>query len=178
MIAKISGLTPKVPTIPETAWIADTAVVIGDVTLGDHTSVWFHTVVRGDVHWIRIGNYTNIQDGSVLHVTNKLFPLSIGSRVTVGHKALLHGCTVGNDCLIGMGAVLLDGVEVGDGCVVAAGALLTPGKKFPPGHLIMGSPAKAIRPVEDDERKSLIDQGWKNYQAYSEQYRATFKKLD
>lgn len=178
MIAEVKGLTPNVPVIPESAWVADTAIVIGDVALGEHASIWFHTVVRGDVHWIRIGAYTNVQDGSVLHVTNKRFPLKIGDRVTIGHKALLHGCTVGNDCLIGMGASLLDGVEVGDGCVVAAGALLTPGKKFPADHLIMGSPAKAIRPITADERKYLIDQGWKNYLAYSEQYRATYKKLD
>ncbi len=177
MIAEVSGLTPKSPVIPATAWVADTAVVIGDVVLGEYASIWFGTIVRGDVHSIRIGESTNIQDGSVLHVTQKLFSLTIGDRVTVGHKALMHGCTVGNDCLIGMGAILLDGVEVGDGCVVAAGALLTPGKKFPPGQLIMGSPAKAVRALTADERRNLIDYGWKNYRAYSDAYRKSFKKV-
>jgi carbonic anhydrase/acetyltransferase-like protein (isoleucine patch superfamily) len=178
MIASVSGLTEKKPVVPASAWIADTAVVIGDVVLGEGANIWFHVVVRGDVHSIRIGENTNIQDGSILHVTQKLFSLTIGDRVTVGHKALMHGCTVGNDCLIGMGAVLLDGVEVGDGSVVAAGALLTPGKKFPPGSLIMGSPAKAVRQVTPEERRNLIDHGWKNYRGYSDAYRKTYQKLD
>ena len=174
MIAEVMGKKPK---LTASVFIAESAVVLGDVTLGEHVSIWFQAVVRGDVHWIRIGEYTNVQDGSVLHVTNGLFPLSIGSRVTIGHKVLLHGCTIGNDCLIGMGAVILDGVEVGDGSIVAAGALLTPGKKFPPGHLILGSPAKAVRAVTDDERKNMIDQGWKNYHHYTAEYRKSYHRL-
>jgi gamma-carbonic anhydrase len=172
MIAECFG---KKPVIPETAWIASSADVLGDVTMGEHVSVWFQAVVRGDVHWIRIGDYTNVQDGSVLHVTNGRFPLTIGQRVTIGHKALLHGCTVGDDCLIGMGAILLDGVEVGSGCVVAAGALLPPGKKYPPGSLILGSPAKAVRQLTEEEQKEMIDQGWRNYHSYVAEYRKSFK---
>ncbi len=174
MIAEVMGKSPK---IPASAFVVDSADVLGDVTLGEHVSIWFQAVVRGDVHWIRIGDYTNVQDGSILHVTNGLFPLSIGARVTIGHKALLHGCTIGNDCLIGMGAIILDGVEVGDGCVVAAGALLTPGKKFPAGYLVKGSPAQAVRPLEPKERANMIDKGWQNYHSYTAEYRKTFKRL-
>ncbi len=174
MIAEVMG---KKPTIPASVFIAPSAMVMGDVTLGEEVSVWFHTVIRGDVHWIKIGDHTNVQDGSVLHVTNGRFPLTIGARVTIGHKVLLHGCTVGNDCLIGMGAVLLDGVEVGDGSVVAAGALLPPGKKYPAGHLILGSPAKAIRPLTPEEKVDMIERGTKNYRAYAKEFRSSFRKL-
>lgn len=174
MIASFFGKEPK---IPASAWIAETAAVLGDVTLGEHASIWFHVVVRGDVHWIRIGDYTNVQDGSVLHVTNGLFPLSIGSYVTIGHKVLLHGCTVNDHCLIGMGAILLDNAEVGEGCIVAAGALLPPGKKYPPNHLILGSPAKAVRELRPGEREHMIEQGWKNYHSYVAEYRKSYRKL-
>ncbi len=174
MIATCFGKSPK---IPSTAWIADSADVLGDVTMGEHSSIWFQAVARGDVHWIRIGDYTNVQDGCVLHVTNGRFPLTIGARVTIGHKALLHGCTVGNDCLIGMGAVILDGVEVGDGCVVAAGALLPPGKKYPPNSLILGSPAKVVRTLSPEEQLDLIDRGWRNYHGYVQEYRASFQRI-
>ncbi|MCO5142020.1 MAG: gamma carbonic anhydrase family protein [Oligoflexia bacterium] len=172
MIANCFGKKPK---LDATAWIAPTADVLGDVTMGAHSSIWFQAVARGDVHWIKIGEYTNVQDGSVLHVTNGRFPLTIGDRVTIGHKALLHGCTVGNDCLIGMGAILLDGVEVGDHCVVAAGALLPPGKKYPSGHLILGSPAKAVRALTESEKEEMIQQGWKNYHSYVAEYRKSFE---
>lgn len=172
MIASVFG---KDPTISPTAWIAPSADVLGDVTLGDHASVWFGAVVRGDVNHIIIGDHTNVQDGTVIHVTQGGHPTLIGKRVTIGHKALLHACTVGDDCLIGMGAVLLDGVEIGPGSVVAAGALVTPGKKFPPGSMILGSPAKAVRPVKPEERAGMIDQGWRNYHAYVQEYLRSFR---
>lgn len=174
MIASCFG---KSPLIPESAWIAKSADVLGDVTLGEHVSVWFQAVVRGDVHWIKIGDYTNVQDGAVLHVSNGYAPLTIGKRVTIGHKALLHGCLIGDDCLIGMGSVILDHAEVGPGSIVAAGALLPPGKKYPAGHLIMGAPAKAVRLVTEKERVEMIEQGWKNYHSYVAEYRKSFKKL-
>ncbi|MGZ3650918.1 MAG: gamma carbonic anhydrase family protein [Bdellovibrionota bacterium] len=172
MIASVYG---KNPLIPPSAWIAPSADVLGDVTLGEHASIWFGAVVRGDVNKITIGDYTNVQDGTVIHVTQGGHSTIIGARVTIGHKALLHACTVGNDCLIGMGAILLDGVEIGDGSVVAAGALVTPGKKFPPGSMIMGSPAKAVRPVRPEERAGMIDHGWRNYYAYVQEYRKSFR---
>ena len=162
------------PRLDPTVWLAPSADIIGDVTIGEHSSVWFATVVRGDVHWIRIGAYTNVQDGSVLHVTNGRSPLAIGSRVTIGHKVCLHGCTIEDDCLIGMGAVILDDAVIGSGSVVAAGALVTPGKKFPPNSLIMGSPAKVVRTLTEEEKSVWIDQGWRNYHAYVAEYRKSF----
>ena len=174
MIAACFG---KSPQIHDTAWIAPSADVLGDVTIGEHSSLWFQVVARGDVHWIKIGEHTNVQDGAVLHVTNGRFPLTIGSRVTIGHKAMLHGCTVGDDCLIGMGATLLDDVEVGAGSVVAAGALLPPGKKYPPNSLILGSPAKVVRTLTPEDQHELIEKGWRNYVKYVEEYRRSFQIL-
>ena len=173
MIASVFG---KNPQLDPTAWIAGSADVLGDVTLGEHVSVWYGAVVRGDVNYIRIGDYTNVQDGTVIHVTQGGHPTIIGKRVTIGHKALLHACTVGDDCLIGMGSILLDGVEIGAGSIVGAGALVTPGKKFPPGSLILGSPAKAVRTVTEKERAEMIDQGWKNYHSYVAEYRKSFRE--
>lgn len=172
MIASVFG---KNPSIPPSAWIAPSADVMGEVILGEHVSIWFGAVVRGDVNSITIGDYTNVQDGTVIHVTQGGHCTVIGKRVTIGHKALLHACTVGDDCLIGMGAILLDGVEIGAGSVVAAGALVTPGKKFPPGSMIMGAPAKAVRQVQPAERMEMIDQGWKNYHSYVQEYRSSFR---
>lgn len=174
MIAAYQG---KVPQIPPTAWLAPSADVIGDVTLGHNSSIWFAAVVRGDVHFIRIGDFTNVQDGSVLHVTNGVSPLIVGSRVTIGHKACLHGCTIEDDCLIGMGAVVLDDAIIRSGSVVAAGALVPPGKDFPPNSLIRGAPAKAVRELTPTERADWIDRGWKNYAAYVEEYRKSFQVL-
>ena len=174
MIAEVMGKTPK---IASNVFIAESANVLGDVTIGEHSSIWFQSVVRGDVHWIKIGSYVSVQDGSILHVTNGLFPLTIGSRVTIGHKVLLHGCTIGDDCLLGMGAIILDGVEVGAGSIVGAGSLLTPGKKYPPGSMIIGSPAVVKRPVTPEERVNIIDQGWKNYHSYTQDYLRNYRRL-
>ena len=136
----IYQLNDKVPDIAETAWVADTAQIIGDVRLGAGASVWFNTVLRGDNDPITIGAGSNIQDGSVLH-TDEGVPLNIGCNVTVGHMAMLHGCTVGDESLIGIGAVILNGAVIGRNCIVGAGALVTEGKAFPDGSLIIGSPA-------------------------------------
>jgi carbonic anhydrase/acetyltransferase-like protein (isoleucine patch superfamily) len=174
MIAACFG---KEPTIHETAFIAPSADVLGDVTIGAHASIWFQVVARGDVHWIKIGDHTNVQDGTCLHVTNGRYPLTIGSRVTIGHKAMLHGCTIGSDCLIGMGAIILDDVVVGDGSVVAAGALLPPGKKYPPNSLILGSPAKVVRTLSAEEQTNLIEIGWQNYVKYVAEYRKSFRPI-
>jgi carbonic anhydrase/acetyltransferase-like protein (isoleucine patch superfamily) len=140
------------------AFVAPGAVVIGDVVLGDESSVWYHTTVRGDVNWIRIGNRTNLQDGCVVHVDSGRYPTQIGDEVTVGHRVILHGCTVEDLSLIGMGAVLLNGVVVGRGSLVAAGAVVREGMRIPPGSLVAGVPATVRRPLEasnlDDFRAS------------------------
>jgi carbonic anhydrase/acetyltransferase-like protein (isoleucine patch superfamily) len=135
--------------------VEDSAQVVGDVELGEDSSVWFNAVLRGDVNPIRIGRRTNIQDLSVIHVTRHTHPTHVGDDVTVGHRVILHGCTVGHRVLVGMGAILMDGVEVGDECIIGAGALLTPGTKVPPSSLVVGSPGKVKRPITEEERAFL-----------------------
>ena len=143
------------PTLAEDVYIAPGAWVIGDVEIGARTSVWFNTVVRGDMHYIRIGSETNVQDNATLHVTAERFPLVIGNRVTIGHRAIVHGCTIEDDCLIGMGAVVMDGAVIGKGSLVAAGALVPPGHVVPPDSLVMGTPARAHKTVEVAERELI-----------------------
>lgn len=153
----------KWPQVHETAFVAPSADLIGEVEIGEHSSVWFQCVIRGDVNRIRIGNRTNIQDHSLLHVTRaqqadekgKGSPLTIGDDVTVGHRASLHGCTVGNRVLIGMGAIVLDDAVIGDDCIVGAGALITKGTVVPSGSLVMGAPAKVARALKPAELKFL-----------------------
>ena len=152
------GITP---TLGERVMIDPTAVVMGDVHLGDDASVWPHVAMRGDVQIIRIGARTNIQDGTVLHVTHDGpfnpggYPLHIGDDVTIGHRALLHGCTVGNRVLVGMGAIIMDAVKVEDDVMIAAGALVTPGKHLQSGHLYAGSPAREVRALTQEEMRFL-----------------------
>ena len=139
------------PKIHETVFLAPSVDVIGDVEIGDHSSVWFQCVIRGDVNWIKIGKRTNIQDHSMLHVTRVTSPLRIGDEVTVGHRVTLHGCTIGNRVLIGMGAIILDDAEIGDDCIIGAGALVTKKMQIPAGSLVYGSPAQVIRPLNETE---------------------------
>jgi carbonic anhydrase/acetyltransferase-like protein (isoleucine patch superfamily) len=145
----------KRPVIGRGVFLAETCVVIGDVEIGDESSIWYGTVVRGDVMAIRIGARTSIQDGTIVHVTGGRFGTTIGSDCTVGHGAIIHACTVEDLCLIGMGAILLDGARIGRGSLVGAGALVTPGTDIPPGSLVVGSPAKVKRPVNDKEREQI-----------------------
>ncbi|MBM4121323.1 MAG: gamma carbonic anhydrase family protein [Nitrospira sp.] len=166
MIRTFQGIKP---TIAKSAYIEDTAVVIGDVVIGEESSVWFNAVVRGDVHSIRIGNRTNVQDLCMLHVTHDTHPLIIGDDVTVGHHVVLHGCTVKDRVLIGMGAIIMDGAVIGENCVVGAGALVTEGTIVPPKSLILGSPAKVKRPVIDEEL-AWIKESAQNYIEYARQY--------
>ena len=135
-------------------YIACGAVVIGDVTLGDHSSVWYNAVLRGDINRIEVGHHTNIQDNAVLHLADD-YPCVVGNYVTIGHSAIVHACTVGNEVLIGMGAMILDGAVIGDQCLIGAGALVTMGTEIPPGSMVMGSPAKVIRALEPEERAQL-----------------------
>jgi len=160
----------KTPKLDKSVFVAPGARIIGDVEIGPDASIWFNVVIRGDVHRIRIGEGTNIQDGSVLHVTHKKAPLTIGKNVTVGHMVILHGCTVRDTALIGMGAILLDGVEVGEESFVGAGSLLTIGTMVPPRSLVMGRPAKVVRPLRDDEI-AFLHQSAENYKQYVRWYR-------
>lgn len=143
------------------AFLASGAIVLGDVTLGKHASVWYYTVVRGDTERIVIGDATNLQDLTMVHADPGV-PCLIGCRVTVGHRAILHGCVVEDDCMIGMGAILLNGVHIGTGSVVAAGAVLREGTIVPPGSLVVGVPGKVVRPV-DEAMRARIDHGWRHY---------------
>jgi carbonic anhydrase/acetyltransferase-like protein (isoleucine patch superfamily) len=136
--------------------VEDSAQLIGDVQVGEQSSVWFNSVLRGDVHRIRVGRRSNIQDLCVVHVLTELSPTEIGDDVTVGHRVVLHGCRLGNRVLVGMGAVVMDNVEVGDDCLIAAGALVSPGTRIPAGSLALGSPARIKRPLTEGERAGLL----------------------
>ena len=143
------------PTVDPSAFVDQSAQVIGDVHVGPESSVWMNVVMRGDVHWIRIGARTNVQDGTVIHGQTGTHPVSIGDEVTIGHGAIVHGCTIEDRCLIGMGAILLNGVRVGADSIVAAGSLLPEGFAVPPRSLVMGSPGKVRRSLDDAEVASI-----------------------
>jgi carbonic anhydrase/acetyltransferase-like protein (isoleucine patch superfamily) len=145
----------KEPVFGRDVFLAPSATVLGDVSSGDDVSFWFGVVARGDVNWIRVGSGTNLQDGSKLHVTTNKFPLVIGDRVSVGHGAMVHGCTIGDDCLIGIGAIVLDGANIGSGSIIGAGALVPEGAMIPDGHLALGIPAKVVRPVSEEEKHRI-----------------------
>jgi carbonic anhydrase/acetyltransferase-like protein (isoleucine patch superfamily) len=144
----------KKPALGEQVYIARGAVVIGDVEIGPRSSVWYNAVLRGDINFIRVGEGSNIQDNAVVHLADD-FGCEIGDYVTVGHSAIVHACKIGNECLVGMGAVVLDGAEVGDQCLIGANALVTQGMKIPPGSLVVGSPAKIKRELTQAERDDL-----------------------
>ena len=152
----------RLPRLAPGVYIDQSAQVIGDVEIGDESSVWMCTVIRGDVNWIKIGKRSNVQDGTVVHVMTKTHPTVIGDNVTIGHGAIVHGCTIEDRCLIGMGAILLNGSHVGSGSIVAAGTLLVEGMKVPPRSLVMGSPGKVKRPLTDAEVAGI--------QAYADRY--------
>ena len=165
------------PTLGERTWIAPSADVVGDVSCGEDCSIWFGCVVRGDVHYIKIGNRVNIQDLSMIHVTHYKKsdksdgnPTIIGDDVTIGHRVMLHGCTIQKACLIGMSATILDGAVIGEESIVGAGALVTKGKVFPPRSLIMGSPAKVVRELNEAEVAELYASA-SRYVSFKEDYR-------
>ncbi|MDH5741518.1 MAG: gamma carbonic anhydrase family protein [Nitrospira sp.] len=166
MIRTFQGIKP---TVPKSCFIEETAVVIGDVVMGEVCSVWFNAVIRGDVNYIRIGNRTNVQDLCMLHVTHDTHPLVIGSEVTIGHHVVLHGCTIQDRVLVGMGAIIMDGAVIGEDSVVGAGALVVEGTIVPPKSLILGSPAKVKRPVTEKELAWIKDSA-ENYVRYASQY--------
>jgi gamma-carbonic anhydrase len=161
----------RLPRIAASAYIDPAAVVIGDVTIGENSSVWPCVVIRGDVHWIRIGARTNIQDGTICHVMRDEHPLQLGDNVTVGHGAILHGCHIESRVLVGMGAMILNGAKIGAGSIIAAGTLVTEGAVVPPGSLFMGQPGKFRRMLTPEDQAS-IDGYAQRYVEYSETYKA------
>ena len=155
----ILSLGAKKPKLPSTDkyWVADTARVVGDVRLNDNTSVWFGAVIRGDNEQISVGSGTNIQEQCVIH-TDVGYKVKIGNNCTIGHGAIIHGCSIGNNCIIGMGAIILNGAKIGDNCIVGAGALITEGKRFESsGKLMVGAPAKIVRDLKEDELVRILD---------------------
>ena len=171
-IYELDGVAPQVA---DSAWVADSAQVMGAVTLAEGSSVWFGAVIRGDTETITLGAGSNIQDASVLHADHG-FPLVIGERVTVGHQVMLHGCTIGDESLIGIGAVVLNGARIGKHCLVGAGALVTEGKTFPDGSMIIGSPAKAVRQLTPEQIEGL-NRSAQHYTENADRYRKGLKKL-
>lgn len=168
-MATVIAFEEKTPDIHPTVFIAEGARIVGNVVIGKHGSVWFNAVIRGDVHWVRMGQSVNVQDSAVLHVTHDTAPLTIGSEVTVGHGAIVHGCTIGDGCLIGMGAIVLDGTKVGDGTLIAAGSVVRERSTIPPGVLVAGNPAVVKRNLTSDEQDGLIRSA-RRYVAYAQTY--------
>jgi gamma-carbonic anhydrase len=164
------------PQLGRDVFIAPNATVIGDVALGDEASVWFGAVIRGDVFPIRFGARTNVQDGSVVHVTGGQAATTIGDDVTIGHMVLLHGCTVGSRCLIGMGSIVLDNAEIGDECLVAAGSLVAPRTVIPPRSMVMGRPAKVVRPLGEKDL-AMVREAGALYVGYARTFRSDSVKL-
>ena len=167
IIKEVRGFTPR---FGNNCFLADNAVVVGEVTMGDNCTVWFNAVVRGDVHSITIGNNTNIQDGAVIHCTYQKAKTVIGSNVSIAHTAVVHGCTVEDNVLIGMGAIIMDDAVIGSNSVIAAGAVVLPGTIVEPGSIYAGMPAKKIKDISDEMRE-VIQRTAKNYPMYSEWFK-------
>lgn len=167
MIRHFNGIEPR---IHATAYVTDDAIIVGDVEVGEDSSIWYGSVLRGDVNYIRIGARTNIQDQTIIHVSSKGLPTIVEGEVTVGHRVTLHACHVERGCLIGIGAILMDGVRVGAQSLVGAGSLLTPGTQIPPRSLVIGSPGRVKRQLTDEELASL-EQSWRNYVELASRYR-------
>ena len=168
-------LDEHVPRVAASAWVADSAEVIGRVELGEGASVWFGAVLRGDNELLQIGAGSNVQDGSVIH-SDMGYPVTVGANVTIGHRVTLHGCSVGDGSLIGIGSVLLNGARIGKNCLVGAGSLVTEGKEFPDGSLIVGSPAKAVRQLTPEQITGL-QRNARHYIDNAVRYRASLKRL-
>lgn len=165
----IKNFQDKTPKIHESVFVAENAVIIGDVEIGKDASIWYNCVLRGDVNSIKIGEKTNIQDGTIIHVSRKTHATTIEHEVTVGHSATIHGCYIETGCLIGIGAIILDGARIGKNSLVAAGSLVTPGTQIPERSLVMGSPARVKREMTDEEVQDL-ERFWKGYVELSGKY--------
>ena len=166
----LRGYLGKFPSVAADAYVDESAQIIGEVTLGPRSSVWCNAVIRGDVNFIRVGEETNVQDLACLHVTHDTHPLVIGARVSIGHGANLHGCTIGDGSLIGIGAIVLDGAIIGEGSLIAAGTVVTPRTIVPPRSLVMGTPGRVLRTLSDEEVLSLLDNA-ANYLRYQAGHR-------
>jgi gamma-carbonic anhydrase len=166
MIKSFQNTTPK---IHESAFVAEDAVVVGDVEIGENASVWYGSIIRGDVNFIRIGARTNIQDACVIHVSRETHSTILEEEITVGHRVTLHGCYIETGCLIGIGAIILDGARIGRNSLIAAGSLVTPGTFIPENSLVMGSPARVKRQLSDEEAEDL-KKNWRNYVLLSQIY--------
>lgn len=167
MIRPYKNINPK---IHATAYIEESAQIIGDVEIGEYSSIWCNAVLRGDVHHIKLGARTNIQDNCVLHGTKGVWPVMLGNDITVGHNVTLHGCLIKDRCLIGMGSIILDGVEVGEDSIIGAGALVTERSIIPPRSLVLGMPGKVVRQLKDEEVARILKSA-KNYIEYSKEYK-------
>jgi carbonic anhydrase/acetyltransferase-like protein (isoleucine patch superfamily) len=154
LLTQLDTFLRKEPVLGRDVYLASTAVVLGDVTLGDHSSVWYGAVLRGDINCIVVGHHSNVQDNAVLHLADD-FPCVVGNWVTIGHSAVVHACTIGDECLIGIGATVLDGAVIGEQSLVGAGAVVTPGTVIPPGSMVLGAPAKVKRALTPEERAGL-----------------------
>lgn len=172
MIYSLDDITPEVAP---TAFVAETAVLIGKVVVEDAASLWFGAVLRGDNEEIRVGKGSNVQENAVLH-TDMGFPLTIGANCTIGHKAMLHGCTIGEGSLIGMAATVLNGAKIGKGCLIGAGALITEGKEIPDGSLVMGAPGRVVRQLDEDAQARLIASA-EGYQANARRFAKGLKRI-
>lgn len=166
-MALIKSCRGKSPIIPETCWLADNCTIVGDVIMGENCSVWFNTVVRGDVNSIQFGNNVNIQDGAVVHCTYEKTKVVLGNNVSVGHNALVHGCKVGDNVLIGMGSIVMDNCEIGDNCIIAAGAVLLEGTKVESGTIYAGVPAKKVKDLSPELFKGEVQRIANNYRMYA-----------
>jgi len=167
VIREFNGLKPK---IHKTCFVADSVDVIGDVEMKKDSSAWFGTVIRADMHYIKIGERTNIQDNCTVHVTTDLHPTVIGNEVTIGHNVIIHGCEIEDRCLIGMGAIIMDGALIGEGSLIGAGALVSPGTIIPPKSVVVGLPAKVVRQTTPEEDKEIIDRA-QHYIDYANKYK-------
>ncbi len=165
----------KKPAIPSSVYVSDSAELIGDVKMGEDSSVWNHAVLRGDMHYIKIGKNTSVQDGCVIHGTMLKYPTIVGDNVSIGHGAIVHGCMVGNNCIIGMGSIVLEGAEIGNWCIIGAGAVVTEGTKIPDGSLVLGVPGRVVKKISEDQKKR-ITQNWQNYVELKNAYLDKAKK--
>ncbi len=166
----IRELPGKKPVFKDSCWFAETATIIGEVEMGENCTVWYNAVVRGDVHFIKMGNKVNVQDGAVIHCTYQKAPTTIGNRVSIGHNALVHGCTIHDNVLIGMGSIVMDGVVVESNSIIAAGAVVLEGTHVPEGSIFAGVPAKKVKDIDPEKVTGEIDRIADNYVKYASWY--------